>query len=106
MRRARVYLEVGVDVLSSPIVNQMINRNFVAQNEVIIEIEELFRQSRYAEQVVLDGTAAKGGQIGAVSKNVLVCHQTEARVVLIYPAWYLAIGHQIDVSDPTGRKHF
>ena len=106
MRRARVYLEVGVDVLSGPIVNQMINRNFVAQNEVIVEIEELFRQPRYAEQVMFDGTAAKGGQIRAVSKNVLVCHQTEARVVLIYPAWYLAIGHQIDVSDPTGRKHF
>ena len=105
MRRARVYLEVRVDVLSSPIVNQMINRNFVAQNEVIIEIEELFRQSRYAEQVVLNGKAAKGGQIGAVSKNVTVCHQTEARMVQIHPAWYLAISHQVDVSEPTGCKH-
>ena len=91
--------------MSVPIIDEVFNGNWRAKKDIVVEIDELFRQTLDSMEVMLNGVAVKGWEVRRrVLKYFLVSDQVNSAAGCVQPVRHLPVGHQMKFAHPWGKE--
>ena len=90
--------------MSVPIIDEVVNGNWRPKKDIVVEIDELFRQTLDSMEVMLNGVAVKGWEVRRrVLKDFLVSDQVNSAAGCVQPVRHLPVGHQMKFAHPWGK---